>query len=154
MPARLSGFLSGQSILGRVKVLCIAPCPAPDMADIDGELEAAIDDVNDEACPAGSNIAGKRKRGDAAAKAAVKGAGSKKKARVSTCFVCEDKKLINSKFCRQHHRSMEAMKYQAINAKDAFACCVGEAEFDLVCCSFHFESLHIIAARSCQPSTT
>ena len=33
--------------------------------------------------------------------------------RKGLCFICDARKLTNSKFCREHHRHYEAMKYQA-----------------------------------------
>ena len=67
----------------------------------------------------GNGGLGKRKRGDtkevdAADEKQPGPAGKKLK---FMCFICDQRKLANSKFCRAHHRSMEAIKYQAMNAQ-------------------------------------
>ncbi len=48
-----------------------------------------------------------------------KGASAKasSKQKNTDCFICSEKKLRNSKFCRAHHRAYENMQYQAKNAK-------------------------------------
>ena len=55
-------------------------------------------------------------RGRGRAAAAAKGRGAAKEKNVN-CFVCSEKKLRNSKFCKTHNRAYENMKYQARNAK-------------------------------------
>lgn len=51
-----------------------------------------------------------RGRGQATAKASSK-------QKNTDCFICSEKKLRNSKFCKPHHRAYENMQYQAKNAK-------------------------------------
>ena len=58
---------------------------------------------------------GKRKRAEAAEVA--EGAPLSAKQLKRLCFICPETKLNNSRFCRPHHRAMEAMKYQAVSAK-------------------------------------
>ena len=35
------------------------------------------------------------------------------KARAGCCFICPQKKQSNSRYCKEHHRPFENMKYQA-----------------------------------------
>ena len=79
------------------------------MDDFDAltQAEAEASDGNKGGVTAAPKASGK-------AKAKAKGGGGKT---ASNCFVCEEKKLRNSKFCKSHHRAAENMKYQAQNAK-------------------------------------
>eukprot|EP00435_Cladocopium_sp_Y103_P028473 s3755_g7.t1 len=45
-------------------------------------------------------------------------ASGKGRAKNDNCFVCPEKKLRNSKFCKDHNRAYENMKYQAQRAKE------------------------------------
>lgn len=38
-----------------------------------------------------------------------------------TCFICSDKHIMNSKFCRTHERLSAAMKFQAVRDKQGAA---------------------------------
>ena len=38
--------------------------------------------------------------------------GKEKGEKTKLCYVCSEKKLSNSRFCRPHHRAYEAIKYQ------------------------------------------
>ena len=49
-------------------------------------------------------------------KTVTKQAKAKAKSKNTKCFICPEKKLANSKFCRRHHRSAENIRYQAANS--------------------------------------
>eukprot|EP00913_Durusdinium_trenchii_P025515 g23949.t1 len=74
---------------------------------------------------AAAEKSGGAEQAEPAAKAKAKGRGKGTaggqggKQKNDSCFLpaCEEKKLKNSKFCRQHHRPYEALKYQAAGAK-------------------------------------
>lgn len=78
-----------------------------------------VDVVNDSTSNAGDSPRGK-KRGHGKAKAKGKAKASACRKGVVKCFAlkCEEKKLYNSKWCRPHHRKVEAMRYQAQNSGD------------------------------------
>lgn len=79
------------------------------MDDFDAlDNDSAVGDGPDPEVPTARKGKGRGK-----AKAKAKGA-----ARNANCFVCEDPKLRNSRFCKNHNRAYENMKYQATTSKE------------------------------------
>eukprot|EP00971_Amphidinium_carterae_P347454 6489472-Amphidinium_carterae.1 len=65
------------------------------------------------------------------------GRGSKVVAE-KTCWICEENRLKNSKWCREHHRAVESMRYQATMYDRVVDVIVSFSELERVLAKFCF----------------